>query len=198
MAGKIAIARGLARLALEACELRLDFADHVFQTGQICLRRFEAKFRLMPALMQSADAGGFFQNGAARQRLLADEKPDLALAHESGRARAGRSIGEKNLHVALAHVAAVYAIDAACLAFDAARHLDRVEIGIGPDRGAVGIVDLKRDFRDIAGRTAGAAGKNHIVHFAAADGGWPRLAHHPAHARRTSSTCRSHWVRSRR
>ena len=134
MAGKIAIARGLARLALEAGKLALDFPDHVFQARQIGFRRAQAQFGFMAALMQAADAGGFFQNGAARQRLLADQKADLALAHKGGRTRARRGIGEEYLHVALAHVAAIDAIDAAGLALDAARDFDGVELVIGRRR----------------------------------------------------------------
>ncbi len=141
----------------------------------------QAQFRLMAALMQSGDAGGFFQDGAARQRLLADQQADLALAHEGGRTGARRGVGEENLHIALAHVAAIDAIDAAGLALDAARDFDRVEIGVGARRLAVGIVDEQRDFGDVAGRAPGAAGEDHIVHLAAAHRGGAGLAHHPAH-----------------
>ena len=130
MAGKIAIARGLARLALQAGKLAFDFADDVFQARKIGFRRAQAQFGFMAALVQAADAGGFFQDGAARQRLLADQEADLALAHKGGRARAGRGVGEENLHVALAHVAAIDAIDAAGFALDAARDFDRVVIGV--------------------------------------------------------------------
>ena len=128
MAGKIAIARGLARLALEAGKLAFDFPDHVFQPRQIGFGGAQAQFGFMAALMQAADAGGFFQDGAARQRLLADQKADLALAHKGGRTGARRGVGEEYLHIALAHIAAIDAIDAAGLALDAARHFDGVEI----------------------------------------------------------------------
>ena len=138
MAGEIAIARGLARLALQAGKLAFDFPDHVFQARQIGFGGAQAQFGLMAALVQPADAGGFFQDGAARQRLLADQKADLALAHKGGRAGARRGIGEENLHIALAHVAAIDAIDAAGFALDAARDFDGVEIGIGAARRAVG------------------------------------------------------------
>ena len=70
MAGEIAVARGLARLALEAGKLAFDFADDVFQARQIGFGGAQAQFRLMAALVQAADAGGFLQDGAARQRLL--------------------------------------------------------------------------------------------------------------------------------
>ena len=86
----------------------------------------QPEFGFVAALMQAGDAGGFFQDRAARERLLADEQADLALPHEGGRAGARRGIGEENLHVALAHVAAVDAIDRSRLALDAARNLDRI------------------------------------------------------------------------
>ena len=128
MAGEIAVARRLARLALQAGKLAFDFADHVFQARQIGFGGAQAQFGLMAALVQAADAGGFFQDGAARQRLLADQKADLALAHKGGRARARRGVGEEYLHVALAHVAAIDAIDGARLALDAAGNFDGVEL----------------------------------------------------------------------
>ena len=102
--------------------------------AEIGFRGAQAQFGFVAALMQAADAGGFFQDGAARQRLLADQKADLALAHKGGRARARRGVGEENLHVALAHVAAVDAIDAAGLALDAARDFDRVVFVVGRRR----------------------------------------------------------------
>ena len=120
MTRQIAIARGLACLALQAGQLAFHFADDVFQTGQIGFGGAQAQFRLMAALVQATDAGGFFQDGAAGQRLLRDQKADLALAYKGRRACARRSVGKEYLYVALAHIAAIDAIDAARFAFDAA------------------------------------------------------------------------------
>src|SRR6185312_12409432 len=178
---EVAIARGLARLALQAGELALHLPDDVFQAREVGFGGAQPQFRLMAALVQAADAGGLLQNGAARQRLLRDQKTDLALAHKGGRAGAGGGIGEEDLHIALAHVAAVDAIDAAGLALDAAGNLDRVALGVRRARGVIAIVDEDRNFRDIAGRPARRTCKDHIVHLAAADRGGAGLAHHPAH-----------------
>ena len=178
---QVAVARGLTRLALQAGDLAFDFADDVFQPRQVGFGGAQAQFGFVAALMQAADAGGFFQDGAARQRLLRNQQADLALAHERGRARTRRCVGEENLHIALAHVAAIDPVDAAGLALDAARHFDRVAVGIRGARGAVGIVDENRHFGDVARRASGAAGEDHIVHFAAAHGGGTGFAHHPAH-----------------
>ena len=181
MARQVAIARGLACLALQAGQLTFDFANDVFQPRQVGFGGAQAQFRLMAALVQPANTGGFFQDGAARQRLLRDQQADLALAHERCRTGAGRRIGKENLNVTLAHIAAIDAIDAAGLALDATRHFDGVEIGIGAADRAVAIVNEQRHFRDIARRTPGAAGKDHIVHLRTAHGRGARLAHHPAH-----------------
>ena len=181
MAGEVAITRGLAGLALEAGKLAFHFGDDVVETGKVGLRRLQPQFGFVPALMQAADAGGFLQDGAPRQRLLADQKTDLALADKGSRAGAGGSVGEENLHVALAHVAAIDAIDAAGLALDAAGDLDRLIVIEGRAGGAVAIVDEDGDFGDVAGGAAGATRKDHIVHLAAAHRGGAGLAHHPAH-----------------
>ncbi len=86
--GQIAIARGLAGLPLEAGKLAFDFADHVVEPAHIGFGGAQAQLGFMAALMQSADAGGLFQDGAAGERLLADEEPDLALPHKGGGAGA--------------------------------------------------------------------------------------------------------------
>ena len=75
--------------------------------------------------------------------LARDDLADLALAHQRGRARAGRSVGEQELHVAGAHLAAVDAIGRARVALDAARDLDRLGVVEGGGRAAVGIVERR-------------------------------------------------------
>jgi hypothetical protein len=180
VAGKIAIARRLPHLAFEAGDLRLDFADDIVEAAEIGFGGAQPEFRFMPPLMQTADARGFFEDGAPRQRLLADQESDLPLPHESGRGGARRSVGEEELHVALAHVAPVDAIDRSRLAFDAPGNLDRVIFVEGAGRGAVGIVDEQRDFRHVARRPRRGAGEDDVIHFAAAYGRRPCLSHHPA------------------
>ncbi len=129
--GKIAIARGLPRLPLQILQLAFDFADHIVEPAHIGFGGTQTKFGFVAALVQARNAGGFFQNSAPRKRLLADEHADLALPHKSGRARARRCIGEENLHIALANVAAIDAIDRSRLALDAPRNLDGVIFVIG-------------------------------------------------------------------
>ncbi len=65
MAGEVAIARGLSRLALEARELAFDLADDVFEPAEIGLGCFQAKLRLVAALVQAGDAGSLFEDRTA-------------------------------------------------------------------------------------------------------------------------------------
>ena len=76
--------------------------------------------------MQAGNAGGFFQHAAALLGLGLDDLADAALMHQRRRARAGRGVGEQDLHVARAHLAAVDAVGRALLALDAARHFERL------------------------------------------------------------------------
>ncbi len=94
MAGQVAVADGLPCLTLQACELPFDLADDIFKAAKIGFRRAETKLCLVATLVKAADAGCFFQNRAARERLLADQLADLALTHKGGRTRARRSVGK--------------------------------------------------------------------------------------------------------
>ena len=104
--------------------------------------------------MQTGNAGGLFQHAAALFGLGLDDLADAALMHERGRTRAGRGVGEQDLHVARANFAAIDAIARALLAFDAARDLDGVGLVEGGRRRAIGIVDRHRDFGIVAARPA--------------------------------------------
>ena len=134
----------------------------------------------MAALMQTGNAGGFFQNGAAGERLLTDQLADHALAHESGGGGAGGGVGKEQLHVFLTRIAAIDAIDGTGFALDTARDFDGFKVLVRRIGGAVGIVDGKGDFGDVARRARSGTGEDHIVHFGAAHRGRAVLAHHPA------------------
>ena len=92
--------------------------------------------------MQAGDAGGFFQHAAALLGLGLDDLADAALVHQRRRARAGGGVGEQDLHVAGAHVAAVDAIGRAGLALDAAGDFDGVGslTAAGAERSELSIV----------------------------------------------------------
>ncbi len=120
LGGDLAVADRLARLALQAVDLAGELADHVLDAGEVGLGRLQPQLGLVTARMQAGDAGGFFQHAAALLGLGLDDLADPALVHQRRRARAGRGIGEQDLHVAGAHLAAVDAVDRAGLALDAA------------------------------------------------------------------------------
>ena len=107
---QVAVAMRLARLALEAVDLRVDLLEDVLDAHQIVLGPLEPQLGLVAARMQAGDAGRLLEDQPPRLRLGGDDLADLALAHQRRRARAGGGVGEQQLHVARPHLAAVDAI----------------------------------------------------------------------------------------
>ena len=124
--------------AAAGLHLAVDLADHVLDAGQVGLGGAQPQFGLVAAGMQAGDAGGLLEHAAALLAAWPDDLADLALPDQGRRARAGRGIGEQQLHVAGAHVLAVDAIGRARLALDAAGDLELVGIVEGGRRRAVG------------------------------------------------------------
>ena len=124
----VAVADRLPRLLLQAVHLSGELADHVLDAEQVGFRRLQAQFSLVAAGVQAGDAGGIFQHAAALLGLGLDDLADLALVNQRRRTRAGGGIGEQDLNVAGAHVAAVDAIDRARLALDPARDFQNLAI----------------------------------------------------------------------
>ena len=153
--GEIAVAARLARLPLQALDLRVDLRQHVFEAKEIVLRPFQPELSLVAAGVQSRNAGRLLEDEPAGLRLGGDDLADLALADERGRARAGRSVGEQELHVAGAHLAAVDAIGRAGVALDAALNLDRLVFVERGGRAALGIVEDEDDLGDCCARDGG-------------------------------------------
>src|SRR5438132_8710255 len=157
--GDGAITDRLPRLAFERVDLARELVDHVFEPREVVLRRAQPQLRLVPPRMQARYAGGFLEHAPALFRLGLDDLADAPLMHHRGRTRAGRSVGEQDVHVAGAHLAAVDAVGGARLALDAARHVERlilIELG---GRLARAVVDLDRDLGVVAPRPAVGAGK---------------------------------------
>ena len=113
LGGNFAVADRLARLFLQAVHLSGELADHVLDAGEIGFSGLEAQFGLVAARMKTGDAGGVFQHAAALFGLGLDDLADLALVDQRRRARARGGVGEQDLHVAGADVAAIDAIDRA-------------------------------------------------------------------------------------
>ena len=133
--GEVAVAARLARLALEALDLDVDLLEDVLDPEQVVLRPLEPELRLVAARMEAGNAGRLLEDEPARLGLGGDDLADLALADEGGRARAGGSVGEQELHVARPHFLAVDPVGRALVALDAAGDLDPfvlVEGGGGP------------------------------------------------------------------
>ena len=180
MVGKAAIAIGLARLLLQAVELLAEAAQHIIEPREIALGGFEAKLGLVAARMQPADARGLFQENAALGGFGIDDRADAALADEGGGMRAGRGIGEEQLHVARAHFAAIDAVVGAHAALDAAHDLELRDLVIGFRRIATRILEREHDLGEVARRPAIGAAEDDIVHLAAAHALGRVLAHRPA------------------
>ena len=144
--GEIAVTARLARLTLQAVDLDVELLQHVLNAQKVVLRPFQPQLRLMAARVQAGDARGLLEDEPARLGLGGNDFADLALAHERGRTRAGRGVGEEELHVARAHLLAVDAIGRARLALDAPRNLDRLGVVERGGRAAVGIVEQEGDF----------------------------------------------------
>ncbi|CEJ16055.1 hypothetical protein BN1110_06406 [bacterium YEK0313] len=175
-----AVADRLARLALQAVELALDLGDHHFQPLEIGLGRLQTRLGLVPPGIEAGNAGRLFQNAAARLGLGVDDLADLALADQRRRARAGGGIGEQDLHVTGAHLAAVDLVDRTRLALDAARDFQRVVVVELGRRQALAVVDGERHLGGVARRPVARTRKDHVVHAGRAHVLERILAHHPA------------------
>ena len=149
-AGQLAIAVRLARLTLEAVDLGVDLLQDVLEAGEIVLGALEPELGLVPARVEARDARGLLQDQPARLGLGGNDLADLALAHQRGRARSRRSVGEQKLHVARTHLLAVDAVGRTLVALDAPRDLDALGIVEGRGRAAVGIVEHEPDLGVVA------------------------------------------------
>ncbi len=179
MVGEVAIAAGLARLALQALVLLLERHQHVLHPRQVLLGGAQAQLGLVAAGIEAGDAGGLVDDAAAVDRLGADQRADAALAHQRRRARSGRCIGKQRLHVAGADLAAVHRIGRAVAALDAAHDVELVGVVDHRRRGARLVVERQHHLGDVAGRPRAGAGEDDVLHLAAAHLLGRGLAHHP-------------------
>ena len=175
-----AITDRLPRLFLQAIDLSRQLPDHVLDTGKIGFGGLETQFGLMAAGMKPGDAGGVLQHPAALFGLGLNDLADLALMNQRRRARAGSGVGEQDLHVAGADVAAVDAVDRARLALDPSRDLQDLPVIDRRRRGSIGIVDRHHHFGVVARGTAAGTGEDHRVHIGGPQRFVRGLAHRPA------------------
>ncbi len=118
--GQAAIAFSLPRLLLQRLRLGFDLGQNFVEPLQIGFSGFQLQIRLVTARVQPGDAGCVFENAAAIFGLGRDKLADLALPHQGGRVRAGRCVGEQQLHVLGADLAAIDAVGRAKPAANAA------------------------------------------------------------------------------
>jgi hypothetical protein len=180
MIGQPAVAVGLARLFLQALKLGLQGRDHVVQPFQVGLGGAQAQLRLVAPGVQTGDPGSLFQETPAVAGLGIDHRADPALAHQGRRMGPAGGVGEQQLDVPGAHLAAVDPVGGAAVPLDPAAHLQLVVAVEGRRRGAAAVVQPQRHLGDVARRPAGAAGEDDVVHPAAAHALGRVLAHDPA------------------
>ena len=87
-----------------------------------------------------------------------------ALVHQGRGVRARRGVGEQQLHVARADLAAVDPVGRALAAVDPPDHLQHRMIAQRHRRAAIGVVDRKRDLGVVAARASAGPGEDHVVH----------------------------------
>ena len=156
-ASELAVAVRLARLTLEAVDLGVDLLQHILDADEIVFGALQPKLGFVASRMEAGDAGGFLEDQTARLGLGGNDLADLALAHQRGRARASRGVGEQELHVSRAHLLAIDAVGRAVVPFDAPRDLDRLGIIEGSRRAPVGIAEHEPNLGVVArGPPAGA------------------------------------------
>ncbi len=180
LAGDFAIALGLPGLAAHRLQLRRELADQIGQTREIGLGGIESELGLVPAAVQTGNAGGIFQHAAAFLRRGVDDLADPPLTHQRRRPRAGGRVLEQQPDVARPRILAVDPIGRACLALDPARHFERVRVVELGRRGPRAVVDEQRDLGAVTRRPRLGAGEDHVLHRRAAHRLVRGLAHGPA------------------
>ena len=178
--GYVAVAAGLAGLALQVAELAFELGAQVLGAGQIRLGRAQFQLRLVAARVQTGDIGGFFQNRAAFLRPGTDQSADAALADHGGGARTRRQIGEQGLHVPGPGLPAVDAVGGAAAALDPAADFQFGCSWNGGGARPCGFIEEQRHLGDISRRPAGGAGEDDVLHLAAAQATGAAFAHRPA------------------
>ena len=169
--GQLGVTFRLLGLTAQRSHLRIETRHQIFEPRQVRLGRAQFAFRILAPHMQARNSGRLFKHLAARGGFGGDDLRDLALAHQSGRMRAGGRIGKGERHILGAHIVAVDAIGRARAALDPA----------GDDQLLAGIIlGVKHDFGKAALGPGGRAGKDHVFHPARAHRLGRGFPHDPA------------------
>ncbi len=98
--------------------------------GEVLLGRAQPQLGLVPPRVQARDAGRLLEHAPALLGLGLDDLADAPLMHQRGRARAGGGVGEQDVHVARAHLAAVDAVESSPASRSIRREMSRVSCSL--------------------------------------------------------------------
>ena len=182
------VAARLAGLPLQRADLPLHLADDVGEADEIRLGVLELAQRLLFLALVLRDAGGFLENRAAILRARREDRVDLALLHDRVGGAADAGVHEQAVDVAQAARRLVELVLARAVAENAAGDRDFV---VGGAELLLAIAEGQRDLGHAERRARFGAGKDDVLHFAAAQGLGRLLAEHPADASRERCFCRS-------
>ena len=170
------VALGHLRLLLERADLELQLVYLVVHAQEVLVRPREAALRLLLAVAEAGDARGLLQHLAALGALAVDYLRYAALADYGVAVPAQAGVHEQLVHVAQAHLVAVYIVLALARAVIAAGYgyLLRVDV-----EDAAGVVQNERHLRKTHGPALGRAAEDDVLHLAAAQGLAALLAHDP-------------------
>jgi len=175
------VAGGHLGLLFELFEVGVQFAQDVFDTGQVLARVRQAVFGLAAALLVFGDACGFFEKQAQLFGTRLDDAADGALPDDGVSTWAQTGTQEHILHVAATHWLVVDVVAAVAVTREHA--LDR-DLGKLAPLAASAVVAVVKDqlHAGAAGRLAGGrAVEDHVLHGLATQLGRLGLAQHPAH-----------------
>ena len=183
------VALGFRRLALERVDLAADFFQDVEHARQILFRAFELRFGQALAGFVFADAGGFFDDGAAVGWLVGKNLADAALLDDGVAFRAEAGAHEEILNVAQAGGFAVDQVFAFARAVEAAGDGDlgglvrmAVSVGVGfrgAMRSASGSAMRQGDLGHAERLAVAGAGEDDVFHAGAAQALGALLAEDP-------------------
>ncbi|EWS63648.1 hypothetical protein Y695_03117 [Hydrogenophaga sp. T4] len=175
------VARSDLGLLFQLVEVGVEFAQDVFDPGEVLARVGQAVRRFAAAFLVFGDPGGFFEEQAQLFGLALDDAADRALANDGVGARAEAGAEEHVLHVAAAHRLVVDVVAAGAVAREHALDGDFQELAPLSTSAVVRVVKHQLD-TGAAGRLAvvGAV-EDHVLHGLATQLGGLALAQHPAH-----------------
>jgi hypothetical protein len=160
-----AVPLGRLGLALERAQLPANLAQQVLHAQQVRLGGVEASLRLLLALAELEDAGGFLDDRPAFLGPGVEDGVDLALADDDVLLTPDAGVGEQLLDV---EQAARHTVDRVLGVAAAEQHAGDGDLAQLHAEGAVGVVDHDAHLGSPERRAGGGAGEDDIVHLLAA------------------------------